>query len=190
VRAARLCGRLPIRRRLANVDELLTGSSTRALVRLALVLGVVATPLGAQRPLDHDAYDRWKTIAQETLARDGRWVAYLLDLERGDDTLKARATSGAAEHTVPRGRDARFSPDGRSLVFLIKPEDRAVQAARRAKKRGDDLPRDSLGILDLATGQVVRVAVRGFRVPAPGTWIFWLERPREARAPRDSGSRG
>ena len=163
----------------------------RALVRLALALGVVATPLGAQRPLDHDAYDRWKAIAQETLARDGRWVAYLLDLERGDDTLKARATSGPAEHTVPRGRDARFSPDGRYLVFLIKPEDQAVQAARRAKKRGDDLPKDSLGILDLATGQVVRVErVRGFRVPErAGAWIAYeLERPREARAPRDSGA--
>ena len=163
----------------------------RALIRLAFVLGVVATPLGAQRPLDHDAYDRWKTIAQETLARDGRWVAYLLDLERGDDTLKARATSDAAEHTVPRGRDARFSPDGRYLVFLIKPEDQAVQAARRAKKRGDDLPKDSLGILDLATGQVVRVErVRAFRVPErAGSWIAYeLERPREGRAPRDSGA--
>jgi dipeptidyl aminopeptidase/acylaminoacyl peptidase len=163
----------------------------RVFFRLALPLGLATAPLAAQRPLDHDAYDRWKTISQETLSRDGRWVAYLLDLERGDDTLKARATSGAAEHTVPRGRDARFTPDARHLVFLIKPEDQVVRAARRAKKRGDDLPKDSLGILDLATGQLVRVErVRAMRVPErAGGWIAYeLERPREPRSPGDSGA--
>jgi hypothetical protein len=163
----------------------------RLALRLALPLALAAAPLAAQRPLDHDAYDRWKTIAQETLSRDGRWVAYLLDLERGDDTLKARSTGGPAEHTIPRGRDARFSPDGRYLVFLIKPQDSVMQAARRARKRGDDLPKDSLGILDLSTGATVRLErVRAFRVPerAGSFMAYELERPREARAPRDSAA--
>src|SRR5512134_1428316 len=94
----------------------------RRILRSLLPVGLLAAPLAAQRPLDHDAYDRWKTISQERLSRDGTWLSYLLDLEQGDDTLKARATAGSAEHTIPRGRDARFSPDGRYLVFLIKPE--------------------------------------------------------------------
>jgi dipeptidyl aminopeptidase/acylaminoacyl peptidase len=163
----------------------------RPILRPLLPLGLLAAPLVAQRPLDHDAYDRWKTISQERLSRDGAWLSYLLDREQGDDTLKARSTAGSAEHTIPRGRDARFSPDGRYLVFLIKPEYAVVQAARRAKKRSEDLPKDSLGILDLSTGQVARVErVRAFRVPErAGGWIAYeLERPREARAPRDSAA--
>ncbi|HET7040323.1 MAG TPA: prolyl oligopeptidase family serine peptidase [Gemmatimonadales bacterium] len=164
----------------------------RGILTVTFPLVLAPLSLAAQRPLDHDAYDRWKTIAQERLSRDGRWLSYLLDLERGDDTLKARATAGAAEHTIPRGRDARFSPDGRYLAFLITPEHDSVQAARRAKQRPEDLPKDSLGILDLASGAVTRVErVRAFRVPErAGDWIAYeLERPREARAPRDSAAR-
>ena len=59
-----------------------------------------------------------------------------------------------------------------------------VRAAKVAKKRGDDLPKDSLGILDLATGDVVRVdEVKSFRMPERGgAYVAYLvERPREDR---------
>jgi dipeptidyl aminopeptidase/acylaminoacyl peptidase len=163
----------------------------RASASLILLLGILPGSAIAQRPLDHGAYEIWKSISQETLSRDGRWVAYLLDREVGDDTLKARATAGATEYTVPRGRDARFSPDGRFLVFVIKPMDDTVRAARRAKQRPDDLPKDSLGILDLGTGTIVRAErVRSFRVPErAGAWVaYQTERPPDARPARDSGA--
>ncbi len=162
---------------------------------LALLVAPLAHPaiLAAQRPLDHDAYERWRTIEQPALSRDGRWTAYVLQPEQGDAELVVRATAGAAEHRVPRGRNARFSPAGGHVVFLIAPEYAMVRAAKIARKRGDDLPKDSLGILDLATGAVTRVdRARGFRVPErAGAWAAWtVERPRDPAAPRDSASAG
>jgi dipeptidyl aminopeptidase/acylaminoacyl peptidase len=139
-------------------------ASTRA---FPIVLSVLAPAvLAAQRPLDHEAYERWRTIEQETLSRDGTWVSYVLEPQQGDAELVIRATGGTTEYRVPRGRDARFAPSGGHVVFVIKPEYAAVRAAKVAKKRGDDLPKDSLGVLDLATGDVVRVEkVTSFRVP-------------------------
>ena len=149
-----------------------------------VLLAVAPTWLAAQRPLDHDAYDRWRTIEQEALSRDGTWVSYVLEPQQGDAELVVRATGRPTEFRVPRGRDARFAPSGGYLVFVIKPEYAAVRAAKVAKKRGDDLPKDSLGILDLATGDVVRVdKVKSFRMPERGgAYVAYLvERPGEDR---------
>ena len=58
----------------------------------------------------------------------------------------------------------------------------AVEAARRAKKKAEDLPQDSLGILALASGAMTKVGrVRSFQVPPKsGTWVaYLLERPRQ-----------
>jgi len=160
----------------------------RFLVTLLLLISLLPAPLaGQKRQLGHDAYDIWKTITQDTLSRDGRWVSYLLEVQQGDAILKLRSVSGNPEHTVPRGRDARFSADGRFAVFTIKPEFAAVQAARRAKQKPEDMPRDSLGILDLASGAVTKMdRVRSFQTPPQaGSWVaYLLERP---RAKPDSG---
>ncbi len=145
------------------------------------VLYALSVPgiLAAQRPLDHDAYEIWRTIDDEVLSRDGRWVAYALTLERGDPELRVRATGDTTEFVVERGREPAFSPDGRFVVFDIKPNVDSVRAAKRAKAKPADLPKDSLGILDLTTGDVTRVArVRSFRVPEDaGAWVaYHLER--------------
>jgi hypothetical protein len=141
-----------------------------------LVAGLFPAGAVAQKPLDHDAYDRWRTIEQETLSRDGAWVSYVLQPQQGDGELVARATGTSTEYRVLRGRDARFAPGGTHLVFVIKPEYAAVRAAKVAKKRADDMPRDSLGILDLATGEIVRVErLKSFRVPERGgSYVAYL----------------
>ncbi|MDH4042838.1 MAG: prolyl oligopeptidase family serine peptidase [Gemmatimonadota bacterium] len=149
-----------------------------------VLLGILPALLEAQRPLDHDAYDRWRTIEQEALSRDGQWVVYVLEPQQGDAELVVRATRATTEYRVARGRDPRFAPRGGHVVFTIKPEYAAVRAAKVAKKRGDDLPKDSLGILDLTTGEVVRVEqVKSFKVPErDGESVAYLvDRPKEEK---------
>jgi len=145
-------------------------------ILLILVPGLFPAGAVAQKPLDHDAYDRWRTIEQEALSRDGTWVSYVLQPQQGDAELVTRATGGTTEYRVPRGRDARFAPGGTHLVFVIKPEYAAVRAAKVAKKRADDMPKDSLGILDLSTGEIVRVErLKSFRVPERGgSYVAYL----------------
>jgi hypothetical protein len=99
-----------------------------------------------------------------------------------------RALEAGSEHVVPRGGGARFSADSRFVVALVDPELELMRQARRAKKKGDDLPQDSLAILELATGEVERVAgVKSFRLPEErGGWLAYLL----VREPQDSATAG
>ncbi len=152
----------------------------RPLLLLTLAAVVPVLPAGAQttdkRPLDHSVYDSWNDIADERLSADGAWLAYALVPGEGDAVLHVRATRSSAAYTIPRGRSARFSGDGRYVVFLIKPELAAERAAKKAKAKPDDQPKDSLGIFDLATGDIARVErVKSFEVPEDaGAWVAYL----------------
>jgi dipeptidyl aminopeptidase/acylaminoacyl peptidase len=163
-----------------------------ALVTGAMLLFHAATLAGQQaelRPLDHDVYDSWNRIMDERLSDDGRWLLYALVPQEGDAVLHVRAVRGETAFSVPRGRSARFSPDGGSVVFLIKPELALEREAKLEKKKPDEQPKDSLGILDLATGEIVRVArVKSFAVPEDaGSWVaYLLEEAREDTQEEDS----
>jgi hypothetical protein len=135
----------------------------RFVVSPIVILSLLAPPLASQRPLGHEAHDIWRAIEGERLSPDGNWLAYALTLQQGDAEIKVHALACDSVYTVSRGQGPRFLPDGRFVVFTIKPAFEAARAAKRATKEAEDLPKDSLGILELATGAVVRAAaVRSF----------------------------
>jgi len=153
----------------------------RAIQRFSVfTLVALLLPLTAQaqqkRPLDHDAYDVWRSIVDQAVADDGQWISYALNPREGDAELQVRSLNSDATFAVARGRQARFSPDGRFLVFLIKPELALVREARKEKKKPDEQPKDSLGILNLSTGDVFKVErVKGFKLAEDGgDWVAYL----------------
>ncbi|UCF40395.1 MAG: S9 family peptidase [Gemmatimonadota bacterium] len=165
-----------------------------SLAALTLLAGLARAQQTAKQPLDHSAYDVWMGIDDETLSHDGRWLLYSLTLQDGDATLMVRALDAGTEHSLPRGAGARFSADANFVVALIKPELTLMREARRAKKQGDDLPKDSLALVNLATGVIERIArVRSFRLPEEqAVWLaYLLERePEDTAAAEASGGEG
>ncbi len=150
--------------------------NTLALVTTLSLLATAATTVQAQkRPLQHEDYDRWLRITGQQISHDGRWVLYHLTNEARDPTLVVRATQGATEHRVERGEAGQLSEDGRFVAFRIKPAKDALKKARADRVPANRQPQDSLGILDLTTGSVVRYErVRNFRMPSKaGGWLAW-----------------
>lgn len=151
----------------------------RSLPPLLTLLLLVTAQLHAQatdkRPLGHDDYDRWNRLQAQALSADGEWLRYIIAPRDGDATLFAARTSGDDQYELERGTGAAFTADSRFLVFRIQPADDLVQEARDEGKRGDDLPQDSLGILDLRSGDIYKVErVRSFRLPAESSdWLAY-----------------
>ncbi len=162
------------------------GRSLFVSVLLALLAGP-GLAHAQKRPLDHDAYDRWKTIAGERISPDGRWVLYRLEPRVGDGELVVTTRDGQ-EHRFPRVDDARFTPDSRFVAFTIEPAYDSVRTLRLADTPRDELPADTLAILDLATGSTERVAgVRSWRLSDGSSALAYLleaeDKPEETEEP-------
>lgn len=150
-----------------------------------LVLAAALVPLGtlqaqapAKRPLDHDVYAIWDTIGAPAISNDGTWALYSLVGYDRDGELRVRATNAATEHAIPRATGARFDAGTRTAVFLIKPARAAASTAGRGAGARRATPVDTLGILDLRSGNIIRIAnVRSFQLPESGNAVAYLLGP-------------
>jgi dipeptidyl aminopeptidase/acylaminoacyl peptidase len=142
----------------------------------AILLLPFAVFAQAKRPLDHDAYDIWKNIENESLSHDGLWVLYSLELQDGDAETKVHGLGTDVVYSIPRARSAQFLADSRFVVSLVAPERAAVKEAKRQKESSGEQPKDSLALVDLTTGGFFRVEqVKSFAVPEKaGGWLAYL----------------
>ncbi len=147
----------------------------------ALALAALVTPLSAQqkRALDHADYDIWKRIQNETVSRDGRWLAYQLTPGDGDGTLRVSGLDQDRSAAVERGISPQISSDGRWLVARVAPTDSAMKQAKKEKKKPEDQPKDSLVVLDLRAldpASAFRAErVKSFQLPEDDSaWMAYL----------------
>ncbi len=173
-----------------------------------ILLSVAAVVAQPQRPLTHKDYDSWRLITGQTLSRDGKWVAFAYMSEDADGDVVVRNLAAGTEYRIPAGNlpqppvvppaevnpeappqrpsvKMRFSGDAQWLVFAAFPTKAEVDLARRDKKKPDQMPKKSLAIVNLATGQTERIAnVKSFDLPEKGApWLAYLaEAKPEAKA--------
>ncbi len=136
----------------------------------ALFLLISYLPASSQKkPLNHSVYDQWQNIGERILSSDGKWLAYTVVVQEGDGHLSIKSTSGDKSWQFPRCYQAMFSADNRFLVARIKPFFKDTRQARILKKGPNDMPKDSLLILDLEKGTEQRIAeVKSYQMPTKG----------------------
>lgn len=155
----------------------------------ALITGLLLLTLPAlsqKRPLTAADYDRWQTVRSEKIAPDGRWIAYELDPQDGNGRLEVISSNGPVDsrtrYVFARGYMAQFTPDSRFLVMRLKVPVADTRKAKLKKKKPDELPKDSLLALNLATGKTTRLpGVKSFAFGKDaGTWLAVVQERREA----------
>ena len=151
-------------------------------MRFFLVIAAALFTMGSfaqKKPLDHTVYDGWEAIQERVISNDGVWVAFTVNPQEGDGRLMLMKANGSEKIEVPRGYNVKFTHDGRFAVFLIKPTFNQTRDARIKKKRPDDMPKDSLGWLQLGTSEPRKIArVKNYRMPEQAGWIaYHKEKP-------------
>jgi len=184
--------------------------------KLFFAVGVILTAsLAAQptapRPLTHEDFDTWRSISTPLLSRDGQWLAYAFMPPDADGEIIAKELATGRELRVPVGslppptatpgeenpeaplaaRTIRLvlTSDSRFLITNTHPPKADVLAARKAKKKPEDMPKDGLAIVQLATGAVTRIDdVKSFSTPTKGgAWLAYLKGAKpEAKKPADT----
>ena len=114
----------------------------------------VAATVATKKPISHDVYALWRSIQGSTLSRDGSWLAYALLGQESDGELVVKNLRSGQEWRSPRGIKPMFSADARFLAFAIAPTQVELDRAKKDKKKADDFPKPSLGVMDLTSGKV------------------------------------
>ena len=47
-----------------------------------------------KKPLDHTVYDNWQSIGEKLISANGKFVAYTINVQEGDNTLVIQSTDG------------------------------------------------------------------------------------------------
>lgn len=128
---------------------------------------------GQKKPLNHSVYDAWQTIGYTGLSHNGQWAAYTVNPQEGDGNLYLQNTLGNQKLTMARATPPLFTADGKFAAFTIKPLFAQVRLAKIKKKKTNQMPKDSLGFINLNTLAVTKVPhVKSFKLPKEGINIL------------------
>jgi len=135
-------------------------------------------------------YNSWRLIVSPTISHDGHYLAYGLFPQEGDGVVVVRdlrsgkewrenagalptppAPDPTSEEPPPTERTMRLaiSANSQTVVFLAFPKKADTDAAKKDKKKPEEMPKSELVTIDLATGSPTRIAgVKSFNLPDRG----------------------
>jgi dienelactone hydrolase len=145
-------------------------------ITLLLLAGVHAS--AQKKPLTHAVYDGWQSINERYISNNGKWVVYTITPQEGDATLVIQAIDRSYRKEIPRGYAAEITDDDRFVICKIRPLFAATRDAKIKKKKPDDMPKDSLAIVELGKDSVLRIPrIRSFKTPEKGAgqWLAYLQ---------------
>ncbi len=149
-----------------------------------LLLFIVNLALAQKKPLDHQVYDSWESIASKQISNNGMWAAYNVAQQEGDSKQYLNSMIGNQKIVLPRATMLKFSADSKFATFLIKPLFKDTRLAKIKKKKTDESPKDSLGYVNLSSAAIVKVPrVKSYQIPENGLALiaYHLEKPDTAK---------
>ena len=124
-----------------------------------LVFALIATLAYAQKkPLDHSVYDSWKSLNAVSVPRNGDILIYNINPGEGDTELVIENIRTGKKTIVPRATRAKLSEDGSKVVAVIKPLFEQTRQAKIKKAKKEDMPKDTLALIDVKSGKVEKFA--------------------------------
>lgn len=117
-----------------------------------------------KKQLDHSVYDGWKSLSDITISNDGKIVSSLISPQEGDTALFIKNSVNKIALTFDRVRSYKLSTDGRWTVGLLKAPFADRRQARIDKKTKEEMPEDSLLIIDNLTFNTEKIpGVRSYK---------------------------
>jgi len=124
---------------------------------VTLLLLLFATAAFSQKkPLDHSVYDTWKSVGSISMSDDGKFIAYTVREQEGDGYVEVLHSKTLEKKAIQRAGQPVLTPDGKYLITAIKPFFEETREAKRKKLKPDQMPKDTLGIYNCNTGELVK----------------------------------
>ncbi|MCU4176633.1 prolyl oligopeptidase family serine peptidase [Carboxylicivirga sp. N1Y90] len=160
---------------------------------LACLSWTVVTPLMAdgKKKMDHTIYDSWKSLDREfVISDDGQFISYVIKPQEGDTYLYIYNVQTQKLDSIPRGKKPVFSKGGSFLAFNVLAQADSVRALKLKKVKKDKMPKDSLFVKNLSTGEFTMVAgINKWSAPKDGgDWLAYMldKEAKKREEPKDS----
>jgi len=129
-----------------------------------------------KKPLDHSVYDSWQSIGQRAISNNGKYVVYTVNPQEGDGVLVIQTSDGKYKKEIPRGYNATITEDNLFAIFKIKPFFKDTRDAKIKKEKPDEMPKDSLGIVELGKDSIIKKpGIKNYKTPEKATgWLAYL----------------
>ena len=122
-----------------------------------------------KKELDHTVYDSWQSIRETSFHPQGKYIIYAIVPQEGDGRFIIRNVKTGNELSIARATQAVFTENGEYLVAKIKPSFVETRKAKIDKKKADEMPKDSLVIVELATNTIQKIpSVKSFQLAEHG----------------------
>nr|MDA3865594.1 hypothetical protein [Salinivirgaceae bacterium] len=142
-----------------------------------------------KKPLTIDDLQSWNHLRHQQISSNGQFVAYEVNPYKGDGELRLWNAETNKTTSFKRGHKAVFAFTNAYLAFLVKPQHDSLRAAKLAKVKKENLPKDSLFIYTIGNKKTEHFEkVKSVKVPRKGgNYIAWIyESSKESESPTDS----
>lgn len=141
---------------------------------LLLLISILA--ISQKKVLNHSDIQLWKTINNESIAPNGNFVVYDLEEDNSDSHLILKSADGTTVFEYERASNGQFSYNSNFLMFMVKPWKDSINDMQRRKVKKDKLPKDSLGIYNITTKELIKIPnVKSYKTPEKWTgYIAYL----------------
>ncbi len=144
-----------------------------------IVAAMAAIAMGAnaeKKTLSHEDFDRWEMLTNHSVSNNGTWASFAANPQEGDGVLTFYNTVNGKTIEILRGYKPSFSADSKWAFALIKPFFTDTRQAKIDKKKDYEMPKDSLAIINLTTGNVEKVGnVTSYKIGKDGgEWVAWM----------------
>jgi dipeptidyl aminopeptidase/acylaminoacyl peptidase len=140
-----------------------------------LMLFFFSTKLLAQekKPLTHSVYDDWRSVGERLISNDGNFIVYTVIPQEGDADLVIQNITTKFKKIIARGYAAVITADSKNVICKIKPFFKDTRQAKIKKKKVDEMPKDSIAIIELGKDSILKFArVKSFKIPEKsGDWL-------------------
>ena len=118
-------------------------------------LAAQSESLAQKKVIDHSVYDSWQSVVSPNISCDGSIVSWAVRPQEGDAELVVKNLSSGKELHIERAAKLSYPLDAAFGYCVVKAPFAATRQAKIDKKKADEMPKDSVAIIDLKKLEIV-----------------------------------
>ncbi|MCB0736778.1 MAG: S9 family peptidase [Bacteroidetes bacterium] len=133
---------------------------------VAITLVICSGSLKAQKPpITIKDFNSWKSIRNIETTYNGKYCGYTLRPNKGDNLLVYHNLESGSADTIKYVKSWFFA-ENKHLIYSINISEDSLHTLKLLKKKPDELPKDSLVVIDLETGVATGIGrVKNWQLP-------------------------